>query len=96
MSAGEGSTSQRAIKQQHEARDAEQQEKWKMRRLQAMMQLLLATIAQDQSLTVEEAAVLVARTRESALRMFPDKEVAFNLLCRPRIQRAMRERFRTQ
>ena len=61
-----------------------------------MMQVLLATIAQDRSLSVDDAAQMAAHTRSAALRMFPGKEAAYNLLCRPRIQRAMRERFRIQ
>ncbi len=72
------------------------EEERKLRRLQIMMQFLLASIAQDRSMTVEDAAHLVAHTRNAALRMFPDKELAFNLLCRPSIQRAMRERFQIQ
>ena len=71
-------------------------EERKLRRLQIMMQFLLASIAQDRSMTVEDAAQLVAHTKNAALRMFPDKELAFNLLYRPRIQRAMRERFQIQ
>lgn len=67
-----------------------------LRRLQVMMQLLLESIAQDPSLSVDEAAQMVALTRRSVLRMFPEKEDAFNLLCRPRIQRAMRARFLIQ
>ncbi len=73
-----------------------QRERNNLRRLQVMMQLLLATIAQDRSMTVEQAAQLVADTRSIALRMFPGQESTYNLLCRPRIQRAMRERFRIQ
>ena len=76
--------------------EEERQEQHNLRRLQLMMQMLLATIAQDRSLTVDDAAQLVAHARGAALRMFPDKEAAFNLLCRPRIQRAMRERFQIQ
>ena len=74
----------------------EQEERRNLRRLQVMMQYLLAAIAQDRSMTVDEAAQMVAHTRDAALRMFPGKESAFNLLCRPRIQRAMRERFQIQ
>ncbi len=73
-----------------------EQERRNLRRLQIMMQVLLASIAQDQSMSVEEAAQLVAHTRSVALRMFPGKESTFNLLCRPRIQRAMRDRFHIQ
>ena len=71
-------------------------ERQKLRRLQAMMELVVASIAQDPSMTVDEAALLAAHAKRAALRMFPDKEGAFNLLCRPRIQRVMRERFRIQ
>ena len=72
------------------------QERRKLRRLQAMMELVVASIAQDPSMTVDEAAQLAAHAKRAALRMFPDKEGAFDLLCRPRIQRVMRERFRIQ
>ncbi len=73
-----------------------EQERRNLQRLQVMMQYLLACIAQDRFMTVDEAAQLAANTRNAALRMFPGRESAFNLLCRPRIQRAMRERFRVQ
>ncbi len=72
------------------------QERRNLRRLQIMMQFVLAAITQDRSLTIEEAAQMVANTRKAALHMFPDKEATFNLLCRPRIQRAMRDRFQIQ
>ncbi len=85
-------------KQEESRRDVQgdRQEQRDLQRLQVMMQLLLASIAQDASLTVDEAAQMVANTRKAALRMFPDREGAYNLLCRPRIQRAMRERFHIQ
>ena len=90
-------TERREQQPQPELRENSQhEEERKLRRLQIMMQFLLASIAQDRSMTVEDAAQLVAHTRSAALRMFPDKELAFNLLCRPRIQRAMRERFQVQ
>jgi hypothetical protein len=75
------------------AGDGEQR---KQKRLQAMMQLLLATIYQDRSLTVEDAAQMVAHSRDAALRLFPGRETAYSVLWRPRIQRAMRERFQIQ
>ncbi len=83
----------REARPEREARESEQQ---KLRRLQAMMELVLASIAQDRTMTVDEAAQLAANAKKAALRMFPDRESAFNLLCRPRIQRAMRERFQIQ
>jgi hypothetical protein len=39
---------------------------------------------------------MVADVRTLALGMFPDKELAFNLLLWPRLQRLMRERYRMQ
>jgi hypothetical protein len=43
---------------------------------------------------VEEAAELVANTKRAALAMFPDKEFAYDILYKPRLQRLMAERFR--
>lgn len=71
-------------------------EQHNLRRLQFMMQLLVATILQDPSITVEDAAQMAADTRTAALRMFPGSESTYNLLCHPRIQRAMQERFHMQ
>lgn len=68
----------------------------KIRRLQIMMNMVMQVIAQDSSLTVEEASEMVADTRKAALLMFPDKELAFNLIYWPRLQRLMRERYRMQ
>ena len=97
MRAGEGSLQAGAgTGETRDGQSFDQQEGRNQRRLQLMMQLLLATIEQDRSLTVEEAAQLVADTREAALRMFPGREATFNILCRPRIQRAMRARFQIQ
>ena len=36
------------------------------------------------------------RAKRAALAMFPDKELAFDLIYKPRLQRLMRERFRLQ
>lgn len=65
-----------------------------IRRLQIMMGMVMSVIAQDPSLTVEEASELVANARRAALNMFPDKELAFDILYKPRLQRLMTERFR--
>lgn len=43
--------------------------------------------------TVDEALDLVAATRALALRLFPGKELAFDLIYRPRFQRLLVERF---
>jgi hypothetical protein len=73
-----------------------EEERRKIRRLQIVVSMVSQVIAQDSSLTVEEASEMVADTRRLALGMFPDKELAFNLIYWPRLQRLMRERFRLQ
>jgi hypothetical protein len=70
------------------------QEQKLIRRLQMMMNLVLQTIAQDRSLTIDEASQMIADSRKAALAMFPGKELAYDLIWRPRFQRLMRERFR--
>jgi hypothetical protein len=65
-----------------------------IRRLQLMMNLVLQTIAQDHSLSIDEAAQMIGDARSAALAMFPGKELAYDLIWRPRFQRLMRERFR--
>ena len=73
-----------------------QEESRKIRRLQMVVNMVTQVIAQDSKLRVEEAAEMVAETRRLALGMFPDKELAFNLIFWPRLQRLMRERYRMQ
>lgn len=68
----------------------------KLRRLQIMLSMVMSVISQDADLTVEEASELVANTRRAALAMFPDKELAFDILYKPRLQRLMKERFHLQ
>jgi hypothetical protein len=67
-----------------------------VRRLQLMMDLVMQVIAQDPKLSFEEASQMVADARAAALAMFPDKELAYDLLYRPRFQRLLRERYRLQ
>ena len=73
-----------------------QEENRKIRRLQVMMNMVMSVISQDSDLTVEEAAELVANTKRAALAMFPDKEFAYDIIYKPRLQRLMNERFRLQ
>ena len=68
----------------------------RIRRLQVMMSMVSSVISQDPSLTVEEASELAAGAKRAALSMFPDKELAYDLLYKPRLQRLMTERFRLQ
>ena len=65
-----------------------------IRRLQMMMNMVMSVIAQDSSLTIDDASQMIADSRKAALAMFPGKELAYDLIWRPRFQRLMRERFR--
>jgi hypothetical protein len=73
-----------------------EQETRNIRRLQLMISMVMSVIGQDQNLTVEEASELVAGAKRAALAMFPDKELAYDILYKPRLQRLMNERFRLQ
>jgi hypothetical protein len=73
-----------------------QEENRKIRRLQIMMNMVMSVISQDEDLTVEEASELVANTKRAALAMFPDKEFAYDILYKPRLQRLMKERYHIQ
>ena len=73
-----------------------EEEARKIRRLQMMMSMVTSVISQDPNLTVEEASELAAGAKRAALAMFPDKELAYDLLYKPRLQRLIRERFRLQ
>ena len=81
---------------EEQARHESEEEGRKIRRLQLMMSMVMSVIGQDPSLTVEEASELAAGAKRAALAMFPDKELAFDLLYKPRLQRLMKERFRLQ
>lgn len=72
------------------------EERLKLRRLQMMMNMIMSVIGQDPDISVERAAEMVADSRRAALNMFPDKELAFDLLWKPRLQRLMTERFHIQ
>ncbi len=74
--------------------DAQGEEAKLLRRLQMMMNMVMGVIAQDNSLTYDDAAAMVADARTAALAMFPGKELAYDLIWKPRFQRLMRERFR--
>jgi hypothetical protein len=73
-----------------------EQEARQIRRLQVMISMVMSVISQDPNLTIEEASELVAGAKKAALAMFPDKEFAYDILYKPRLQRLMNERFRLQ
>ena len=74
--------------------EAAREEAKLIRRLQMMMNMVMQVIAQDGTLTIDDASQMIADARAAALAMFPDKELAYDLIWRPRFQRLMRERFR--
>ena len=64
-----------------------------IRRLRFLVDLTFATIAQDQSLTLEEAWDHVRALKGAAVAMFPGKEATFDLIYLPRVSRLLKERF---
>ena len=70
-------------------------ERRRLRRLQILVQMVSSVLAQS-DLTIEEAAELAAGVRRAALALFPGKELAFDLLYKPRLQRIIHERFGLQ
>jgi hypothetical protein len=81
---------------EQQARRELEEEARKIRRLQLMISMVMSVIGQDPNLTLQEASELAAGAKKAALAMFPDKELAFDLLYKPRLQRLIRERFRLQ
>ena len=68
-------------------------EQRKVRRLQLMVDVVLSVLRQDRNLTAHQAHELAERCRKTALAMFPDKELAFDLIYKPRLERVLQERF---
>ena len=83
-------------REQESKLNEKQEEARKIRRLQVMISMVMSVISQDPDLTVEEASEMVANAKRAALAMFPDKEFAYDILYKPRLQRLMNERFRLQ
>jgi len=80
---------------QSDPREVEE-ERRKLRRLQIMMSMVMSVISQDSDLSVEEASELAANAKRAALAMLPDKEFAYDILYKPRLQRLMAERYHLQ
>jgi hypothetical protein len=70
-----------------------EEERRKIRRLQLMMDTVLSILRQASNLTPEEAKEIVTNCKGAALAMFPDKEFAFDLIYKPRLERVLAERF---
>jgi hypothetical protein len=73
-----------------------QEELRKIRRLQWMVEMVYSVLCQDPDLTLTQASEMIANCKNAAIAMFPDKELAFELIYRPRLQRVLKERFRAQ
>ncbi len=71
-------------------------ERKRLRRLQIMMNMVMSVISQQPGLTIEEASQLCADSKRAALALFPDKEFAYDILYKPRLQRILNERFKLQ
>jgi len=71
-------------------------ERRNLRRLQLMMDMMLSVLSQDPDLTRAEALEMATNCKAAALAMFPEKELAFDLIYRPRLERVINERFRVQ
>ena len=70
-----------------------QDEERRLRQLRLVVGLTMSTISQT-NVSLEEASRMVAATRQWALRLFPGKELAFDLIYEPRFRRLLAERFR--
>ncbi len=64
----------------------------RLRQLQLVVSLTMSVISQTK-VSLEEASRMVAATRQLALRLFPGKELAFDLIYQPRFRRLLAERF---
>jgi hypothetical protein len=73
-----------------------EEEARKIRRLQTVMNMVMSEIAMSSDMTVEMASEMAANMRRYALSLFPGKELAWDLIYKPRLQRLMHERFRLQ
>lgn len=94
----ENSSEKSASESQDPAKSATQEteeENRRIRRLQIMMNMVMSVLSQD-DMSLEEASELVTNAKRAALAMFPDKELAYDLIYKPRLQRLLRERFRLQ
>jgi len=73
-----------------------QEELRKIRRLQWMVDMVLSVLCQDPNLTLLEATEMITNCKNSSFAMFPDKELGFDLIYKPSMQRVLVERFRLQ
>ncbi len=68
------------------------EEERRLRQLRLVVDLALNVIAQTE-MSLAQAQEMVAATRGMALRLFPDKGHAFDLIYLPRFHRLLEERY---
>lgn len=73
-------------------REELEEEDRRVRQLRIAVNLALSVIGQTE-MTLDQAKEMVAATRGMALRLFPGKELAFDLIYLPRFRRLLAERF---
>ncbi|MDZ7374666.1 MAG: hypothetical protein ONB23_11945 [candidate division KSB1 bacterium] len=74
-----------------EIRDELRKRRW----LRFLVDLSLTIIREQEGLTVAEAVQIVGQLRRTATAMFPGSETAFDLIYKPRLERAIQSRFDT-
>ena len=73
-------------------REELEEEDRRVRQLRIAVSLALSAIGQTE-MTLDQAQEMVAATRSMALRLFPGKELTFDLVYLPRFRRLLAERF---
>jgi hypothetical protein len=73
-------------------REELEEEDRRVRQLRIAVNLALSVIGQTE-MNLAQAQEMVAATRSMALRLFPGKELAFDLIYLPRFRRLLTERF---
>ena len=70
-----------------------QEENKRIRRLRFLVDLTVSVLYQDTSLTLMEGRKMVRNAEKAILRMFPDKQLTFDIVLLPRFERVLRERW---
>lgn len=72
-----------------------QEEERKLRRLRFLVDLTTNVLYQDPALTLKEAQEMIRNTEKAVLKMFPDKQLTFDMVLLPRFERILRDRWGT-
>ena len=76
-----------------ELKQAISEENKKVRRLRFVVDFALQYI-RTQEITHDDAIAIVEGVKKHALRLFPDKEEAFDIIYAPRFKRVLNEKFK--